>query len=101
MELWLTKYSTIVVLMCLVIFDCVASYLFWTYSGMVENNPLMLWALKQGWVYWLISAIKIGLVIVLGYGYYNIGSKVCRWCVWVLIAVYSIVWVQYFIGSLI
>jgi hypothetical protein len=95
-----TRYSAITILMGLVIFDSVASFVFWNYCGMIENNPFMLWALEQGWIYWLISLIKIGLVILLGYGYYGIKNRMARFAVWLLIAVFTFVWVQYFVGEL-
>lgn len=98
---WVTRYSAITILMSLVIFDSVATFYLWTYHGMIENNPIMLWALQYGWVYFLLKLIQIGLVIALGYGYYVVENRMARFAVWLLIAVFTFVWIQYFIGELV
>jgi len=87
------------VLLGLVVFDSIASYVLWKYYGMIENNPIMLWALTIGWVYWVFKVIQIGLVGVLWLGYDK--NRIARFAVWLLIVVFTFVWVQYFVGELV
>ena len=100
MRNWVIKYFTLIYLMGLVIFDSIASFILWSYYGMVENNPIMLSALKMGWIYWLFTLTKIMMVIIIGYEYYN-KNKIARIGVWLLIIVYTCVWLQYFVGELV
>jgi hypothetical protein len=85
--------------MGLVLFDTLATYLLWTNQLMYEENPIMLWALQQNWAFWLFKAIQVGLVLILGYYYES--KRIARFGVWLLVAVFTFVWVQFFIGSLI
>ena len=66
---------------------------------MIENNPIMLWALTIGWIYWVFKAVQLGLVGVLWWAYDK--QKIVRFAVWLLIVVFTFVWVQYFVGELV
>lgn len=88
-----------IILVCLVFIDILCSFIMWRYYGMVENNPIMLWALLNGYMYWLFSSIKLILVVVLAWAYPRL--RLARIFTWVIIIVYGLVWLQYFIGELI
>ena len=66
---------------------------------MIENNPIMLWALTIGWVYWIFKTIQVGLVGVLWWAYPK--YRIARFAIWLLIAVFVFVWAQYFVGELV
>lgn len=83
-------------LILLVLIDIVCSFVFWKYCGMLENNPLMLWALKEGWVYWFLSMLKLGAVSILWLVYPRLRIVTVAFSV-----VYFVVWFQFFLGSLI
>jgi hypothetical protein len=91
--------SAPMILVCLVLIDIFCSFFFWSYCGMIENNPLMLWALQHGLMYWLFSLIKFLLVVILMWAYYKV--RIAKLFTWILIVVYGLVWLQYFIGRLI
>ncbi len=95
----LMRSKPIVALMGLVIFDTLATYFLWNSNLMIEENPLMLWALQQGWIYWVFKVIQIGLVFIVGKYYEK--KRIAKFGTWLLIAVFVFVWVQFFIGSLI
>lgn len=95
----LMKSKPIMALMGLVIFDTLATYILWHSNLMVEENPIMLWALQQEWAYWVFKLIQIGLVLILGRYYER--KRIARFGTWLLIAVFVFVWVQFIIGSLI
>ncbi len=84
------------VLLSAIIFDVVASFILWNYHGMIENNPIMLWALNKGVIYWLISAVKIGLAGFLYCIYPQFKRAIAG-----VTAIYLIVWIQYFGGLLV
>ena len=88
-----------IILICLVLIDIFCSFFFWSYCGMTENNPIMLWALEHGWMYWLFSLIKFLLVTILVWAYSRV--RIARLFAWIVIAIYGLVWLQYFIGRLI
>lgn len=84
------------ILVCLVLVDIVCSFVFWKHYGMTENNPVMLWALKEGWVYWIFSVFKLGAASILWAVYPRLRLLTIAFAV-----VYFVVWFQFFIGSLI
>jgi hypothetical protein len=86
------------VLIGLVLFDTVATYVLWSNGLMIEENPLMLRALQVGWLYWLIKALQVAVVLPLGVWYTKV--RVARWAVYFLIVVFSLAWLQFLIGSL-
>jgi len=65
---------------------------------MTEENPIMLWALQKGWAYWVIKIVQLGLVLILGYFYAK--NRKARFATWLLVSVFTFVWVQFFIGSI-
>ena len=87
------------VLLGLVVFDSIASYILWKHYGMIENNPIMLWALQVGWLYWLIKAFQAALVALLWAWYTRV--RLARGAVYVLIVVFSVTWLQFVVGSLV
>jgi hypothetical protein len=87
------------ILIGLVLFDTVATFIFWSKGWMVEANPIMLYALQVGWLYWLIKALQVALVTLLGLWYTKM--RVARVVVILGILVFSVAWLQFFIGSLI
>lgn len=87
----------VTLLLLLVALDSIASYYLWKYCGMIENNPIMLWALQIGWVYWLFKLIQTFLVGIICYLYSK--NKVARFATGILIVVFSFVWLQFLIGT--
>ena len=83
----------------LLAFDSIFTYIFWTYGLAEEQNPLMLWALQQGWMYWAIKIIQIGFGFGLAYLFYN--HKIARVATNLLVIIFAITWIQFFIGCLI
>lgn len=63
---------------------------------MTENNPIMLWALQKGAMYWILSVIKFFLALFLWYIYPK--SKIG---VYILIVIFAFVWIQFFVGYLV
>lgn len=91
--------SPCIALLSLVGFDSVASYLLWQHNLMVEENPIMLWALQVGWLYWLIKLFQVALVGVLWAWYTRV--RLARIAVVGLIVVFSVAWLQFLVGSLV
>ena len=87
------------ILIGLLLFDTVATFVLWSNGLMVEENPLMLRALQVGWLYWLIKALQVAVSVMLGLWYTRV--RLARLGVWFLIGVFSLAWLQFFIGSLI
>jgi hypothetical protein len=87
------------ILIGLVLFDTLATYILWTNGLMVEENPLMLRALEVGWLYWLIKALQVALATLLGVWYTK--TRVARVAVLILALVFSVAWLQFLIGSLV
>jgi Domain of unknown function (DUF5658) len=68
-------------------------------TRMEEANPIMLWALQHGWVYWAFKGVQLILVAWLFTHFKS--KRMVRLANWILIFVFAAVWIQFFIGSVV
>lgn len=87
------------ILIGLLAFDSIFTYFFWTAGLAEELNPVMLWALQQGTMYWVIKIFQIGLGFILAYLFIN--NRLAKIGTDILVLVFAVTWIQFFIGSLI
>jgi hypothetical protein len=86
------------ILIIMIIFDTLFTYIFWK-SGMIkEENGVMLWALQHGSMYWAIKTAQLilaGILVV-----FAKTSRLARISVWIialaLIVIYARVAFQVF-----
>lgn len=89
------RYKYLVPLLVMVILDSILTWVLWNKGLMEEGNPLMLWGLTRGALYyWPIKIIQM-LIVYFIIMNINLQLKVFQYGYAILIGIYSLVMVMF------